>query len=609
MSNNVVFFCHHIVSIFCELNANIEINFIVSLLGTTKVKPFQFKTKAAAVSFIKQHIDPSCDATKRSLKSLQDEIKCYLEIKKTSHETQGSLGIVALDKRIQFSSFCLGNGDMIIAASNSTKTLYTISTDFDGVGILGSVSIMSSYAEGWINVSSLALSGNQVAVSADGVVHVVNPSQGTMNILRDTEGQAISSQAVNVAWIGNDILFCEHHSVKLFKSGAVAVIAGSSQGDCDGSQMHSKLCQPVGICVEFNRNIFIADSGSGSIKLINRPLRGIAEFLGKLQILVKAFNIHSRRSKDQESEKSVDQAIQMVSEVKEYVKVCSKKARDLQSLKKTTTDGPEGTLSNKCLKSLELMVHSLQKLSHNIQELSSYPGFKMSLNLESLLTLNVENQHAVTHFKKETFTLYEYAQIFGSSIEEAVKRVTPWTAHYYTHPKSYYPVATSGYGKVIHAEIPRPIGETISRNDEAEMRFWAKRHGKCVRQRNVRQDNTKDRAGTLPLNLYETETVLEPLDLQTVMPDLNAGPRSEPCLTEETDETSQDEQLVDDVAAEQEDVFSDSEDSELSDENDDAAEPMATPDDSDRSFNITRTTRAGRERVFTSRMAYFLQHR
>ena len=28
--------------------------------------------------------------------------------------------------------------------------------------------------------------------------------------------------------------------------------------------------------------------------------------------------------------------------------------------------------------------------------------------------------------------------------------------------------------------------------------------GKCVRQRTVRQDNTVNRVGTLPLNLYET---------------------------------------------------------------------------------------------------------
>ena len=40
------------------------------------------------------------------------------------------------------------------------------------------------------------------------------------------------------------------------------------------------------------------------------------------------------------------------------------------------------------------------------------------------------------------------------------------------------------------------------------MRAWAKMHSKSVGQRNVRQDNTMDRAGTLPLNLYETETVL-----------------------------------------------------------------------------------------------------
>ena len=37
-----------------------------------------------------------------------------------------------------------------------------------------------------------------------------------------------------------------------------------------------------------------------------------------------------------------------------------------------------------------------------------------------------------------------------------------------------------------------------------------------MRQRNIRQDNTKDRAGTLPLNLYESETILNPLNLQLV---------------------------------------------------------------------------------------------
>ena len=49
------------------------------------------------------------------------------------------------------------------------------------------------------------------------------------------------------------------------------------------------------------------------------------------------------------------------------------------------------------------------------------------------------------------------------------------------------------------------------------MRTWAKMHGKSVRQRNVRQDNTMDRAGTLPLNLNETETVLKPVNLNPLI--------------------------------------------------------------------------------------------
>ena len=37
----------------------------------------------------------------------------------------------------------------------------------------------------------------------------------------------------------------------------------------------------------------------------------------------------------------------------------------------------------------------------------------MILNMEFLLTLHVENQCAVTQFKKDTFTLYDYAVMFA----------------------------------------------------------------------------------------------------------------------------------------------------------------------------------------------------
>ena len=100
---------------------------------------------------------------------------------------------------------------------------------------------------------------------------------------------------------------------------------------------------------------------------------------------------------------------------------------------------------------------------------------------------------------------------------EAVKRVSKWAAAYYTHPNSYYKLPTSHVVSLPHIKIPKPTSQKITRNEEAEMRAWAKMHGKSVRKRNVRQDNTMDKVGTLPLNLYETETVLKPVNLNSLI--------------------------------------------------------------------------------------------
>ena len=37
------------------------------------------------------------------------------------------------------------------------------------------------------------------------------------------------------------------------------------------------------------------------------------------------------------------------------------------------------------------------------------------------------------------------------------------------------------------------------------MREWARNNGKTMRQRTVRQETTKYKSGTLPLNMYKTE--------------------------------------------------------------------------------------------------------
>ena len=102
-----------------------------------------------------------------------------------------------------------------------------------------------------------------------------------------------------------------------------------------------------------------------------------------------------------------------------------------------------------------------------------------------------------------------------TSVEEAVKRVSKWAAACYTHANSYYKLPATHAVSLELIKIPKPTSQEITRNEQAQMRAWAKMHGKSVGQRNVRQDNRMDRAGTLPLNLYETETVWKPVNFNS----------------------------------------------------------------------------------------------
>lgn len=229
----------------------------------------------------------------------------------------------------------------------------------------------------------------------DGNIYVHNIPQNNTTLIT-TGLSPISYKATSVSWLERGLVYCESPCIKLYVNNIVSVISGGNlEGDVDGPASHSFLCQPVGICTELSRNIYIADSGSGFIKLINRPLHGIVEFLSNLQTLLTAFHIHAKGKSLVTTHHTVSEAIEMVNQTLQNVKSCSLKAKKLQHLSEhLMTNGPEGTVSSKCFKSLELLKKSLQKMEDNIKELSTYPGFNIRLNLEALLTLHVKNQHA-----------------------------------------------------------------------------------------------------------------------------------------------------------------------------------------------------------------------
>ena len=93
------------------------------------------------------------------------------------------------------------------------------------------------------------------------------------------------------------------------------------------------------------------------------------------------------------------------------------------------------------------MVH--RELYHRLYKNVIYVNLQFAddMLLETLLTTQVENLHAVSLFKHETFTVLQYAQDFGTIVKESLKRTSRWAAKYYTHDRSYYPVPQSAMSR------------------------------------------------------------------------------------------------------------------------------------------------------------------
>ena len=74
-------------------------------------------------------------------------------------------------------------------------------------------------------------------------------------------------------------------------------------------------------------------------------------------------------------------------------------------------------------------------------------------------------------------------------------------AKYFTHPSSYYPVPQTGMSfKDVRFMTPLPPDE-LSKGEDQTMKDWLEKY-RPVRQRTVRSETTKDKAGALPPAVY-----------------------------------------------------------------------------------------------------------
>ena len=163
-------------------------------------------------------------------------------------------------------------------------------------------------------------------------------------------------------------------------------------------------------------------------------------FLRNLECLYDSFGIGAHTI--DAVQLSLQDAVCNVSLVNAYIKNTVAEVRQHYKMKETATiNGPEGTVSSKTQESLVLLERGMEQLRDKVKNVNEdYLG---DIDLRTLLTTQVENLHAVSNFKNETFTALQYAQDFGTISKEYLKRTTKWGAKYFTLEKSYYPVPKS----------------------------------------------------------------------------------------------------------------------------------------------------------------------
>ena len=103
-------------------------------------------------------------------------------------------------------------------------------------------------------------------------------------------------------------------------------------------------------------------------------------------------------------------------------------------------------------KQRHLSVSMILRVLKNLHKFLNNLNPAYTVDLHMCLTVQVENLHAMSHFKNQLETALQYARNLANTVYESIKRVVPWAADYLTHDTSYYLVVEQA--TPLHA-IPR----------------------------------------------------------------------------------------------------------------------------------------------------------
>ena len=391
--------------------------------------------------------------------------------------------------------------DLLYAACSSEKCVFEIKLVRDGCGIRCEAELVHMYLDEWKNILSMTAYQSSLYIAHNAGIE--ETSLTTYQFKRIiSHGPYYSSPSPKITAYKEGILFCDpaSHLIRVWNesSGDLGAFAGSGEaGNTDGLSNQCKFFQPVGLAAEFNHVVYVCDAQTSCIKIFT-TLAKTAQFLNAVVQIYKAFSVHEKHHSY--SKQDLTCAGVMLGECLDHLKENENVIRSDLQLTGKNLNGPQGNVAAKTIESVKMLKDGVEQLKDTLARHS----YKHA-NLLSCMTMDIKNMHSIVHHKSPLCTALEYARNFGNAVKEGLKRTTSWAAHYYTNPKSWYPLPERSipYSSVLVSKPDK--AETLNSQDISTMREWAHTYGAAVRQRTVRQETTMAKAGTLPAYLYQQE--------------------------------------------------------------------------------------------------------
>jgi len=175
-------------------------------------------------------------------------------------------------KNIEPSSIAKASDSILVCASDVEETIYMVTLEQNGVAVEGNVVFFCKYPTDCKEGISMCVSENVLHVSHKGIpggVIAINMSDRAVEVVvKNKSAHCVESSHIAACRTG--IVYADTGSreikAKVPRKEVIIIAGNGKEGHCNARTKEASFPQPMGICVELDKNIFVTDAQTGCVK-------------------------------------------------------------------------------------------------------------------------------------------------------------------------------------------------------------------------------------------------------------------------------------------------------------------------------------------------------